>query len=299
MTLKSGEVFFSEQNNSFVIPESVSLFGLSVSFYGLLLVLAALVSIIVIGEVVRRKQQETEKSLTLITLIIVFALAGARIYYILFEWQAFIREPMAVFQFRSGGLSYFGALFGAWFAVKWYCRRTKTDFFQYADTLSVGAASAAPFVWVGCAFVREPLGRFYDGLFSVSVGAEYLTEEISGRYVDELLENSWYADDSVRYVRMHPVAVYGMILSILFFIILCMCVAKTKTDGGVFTVYLVMNATGVSVLEWFRADRAYLWGTEISVNYVVSAVIIVTIFSGKMRQLLKHRKEKRRMFIPQ
>ena len=34
MSLKSGEVYFSEQSGSFTIPESISLFGFSVSFFG-------------------------------------------------------------------------------------------------------------------------------------------------------------------------------------------------------------------------------------------------------------------------
>lgn len=299
MTLRSGDVYFSEQDSSFIIPESISLFGLSISFYGLFLILAALIGIILVGETVRRKKQDTEKSLTLLTIVIVSALVGARAFYVLFEWQSFVQNPITLFQFRSGGLSYFGGLFGAWFGVKWFCRRTKTDFLQYADTLCMGAASAAPFVWAGCAFVREPLGRFYDGLFSVRIEAEYLTGEHPGAYSDELLSNAWRNGDSVAYIRMHPVALYGIVLSIVLFVVLCICAVKIKTDGGVFTAYLLMNSVLIFVLEFFRADRVYIWGTDIPVNYVVSIVIVVTMLSGRIRYLLRKRKEKRKVFISQ
>ncbi len=298
MTLRSGEVYFSEQDSSFIIPESISLFGLSISFYGLFLVLAALIGLIFVKEAVRRKKQDTEKSLTLFTVVIIFALIGARLYYVLFDWQTFVQNPIAIFRFRSGGLSYFGGLFGAWSAVKWFCRRTKTDFFAYADTLSMGAACAAPFVWAGCAFVREPLGRFYDGLFSVRIKTEYLRES-TVQYAEELLSNAWDAGDTVTYMCMHPVAVYGIALSIVLFVVLCICAVKSKTDGTVFTAYLTMNAGVILVLEYFRADRAYIWGTEIPVNYVVAGVILATIAVGKVRQLLKKRKEKRKIFPAQ
>ena len=119
--------------------------------------------------------------------------------------------------------------------MKLFCRKTKTDFLQYTDTLCIGAASAAPFVWVGCAFVREPLGRFYDGLFSVRIEAEYLAGELPGVYFDELLAKAWSSGDAVTYIRMHPVAIYGIILSVVLFVTLCICAAKSKTDGGVFT----------------------------------------------------------------
>ena len=298
MTLRSGEVYFSEQDSSFIIPESISLFGLSISFYGLFLVLAALIGLIFVKEAVRRKKQDTEKCLTLFTMVIVFALIGARVHYVLFDWQTFVQNPVAIFRFRSGGLSYFGGLFGAWFAVRWFCRRTKTDFLAYADTLSMGAACAAPFVWAGCAFVREPLGRFYDGMFSVRIKTEYL-RETAIPYAEELLSNVWSEGDTVTYIRMHPVAVYGIAMSVVLFVALCICAVKSKTDGTVFTAYLTMNAVVILILEYFRADRAYIWGTEIPVNYVVAGVILATIVSGKVRQLLKKKKEKRKIFLTQ
>ncbi len=298
MTLRSGEVYFSEQSRVFYIPESISLFGFSISFYGLFLVLAALISLVLVKEVVRRKKQDLEKTLTLFTVVIIFSLIGARLCYVLFDLQTFIQNPVAIFRFRSGGLSYFGGLFGAWFAVKWFCRRMKTDFLAYADTLSVGAACAAPFVWAGCAFVREPLGRFYDGLFSIRIEAEYLREaEIS--YTEELMANTWSMGDAATYVRMHPVAVYGIVISLVLFIVLCICGVKSETNGSVFTAYLLMNAVMIIVLEYFRADRAYIWGTEIPVNYVVAGVLLVTIVCGKLRRLFKKRKEKGNVFIAQ
>lgn len=298
MTLRSGEIYFSEQNNSFIIPESISLFGLPISFYGLFLVIAALIGLLFVKEAVRRKKQDIEKSLTLFTLVIIFALIGARLHYVLFDWQNFIHNPIAIFRFRIGGLSYFGGLFSAWFAAKWFCRRTKTDFFVYADIFSMGAACAAPFIWAGCAFVREPLGRFYDGLFSIRIEAEYL-RETELPYVEELLSNAWSEGGAVAYIRMHPVAVYGIVMSAVLFVVLCVCAVKSQTDGTVFTAYLTMNAVMIFILEYFRADRACIWGTEIPVNYVVAGVVLVTVISGKVRQLVKKRKEKRKIFLTQ
>jgi len=265
MTLRSGEVSISEPNGNFVIPESFSIFGLSVSFYGLCLVLAALIGIVVISHLSKKKNLNEERNLTLITVTIVSALAGARIYYAIFEWQIFVEEPLTLLNLRSGGFSYFGALLGAWSAVKFYCKRKNADFNQSADTLSIGAAAAAPVVWLGCAFSREPLGRLYDGLFPVSVGKEY----------------------------MYPVAAYGIVLSILSFIVLCVCLYQRKQQGTAFTLYLILNAVMCLILEFFRADRSCIWGTEIPVNYVVAGVLLAVILYGRIRELYLEKKRKR------
>lgn len=275
MKLRTAEIYFSEQDSCFSIPESISLFGFSISFYGVCLLLAALVGIICVKEVARRKKQDAEICLTLMTVVIVSALIGARLHYVLTDWQAFIKSPISLVQFRSGGLSYYGGLFGAWFGVKMFCRKTKTTFSEYADTLSMGAACAAPFIWTGCAFVREPLGRLYDGLFSVRIETEGVLRE------------------------MHPVAIYGIVLSVVLFVLLCVCAVKGNANGSVFNAYLMMNAVLIAVLEAFRADSACVWGTEIPANYVISGVIVVTIWNGKLRQLIKKRREKRNVFITQ
>lgn len=273
MILRSGEVFFSEQSESFIIPESVSLFGFTISFYGVLLVVAALVGIIAVTEITRRRQQGTEFCLTLVTLTIVAALLGGRIYYVMFEWQKFVQEPLMLLNFRSGGLSYFGALFGAWFAVKGYCRKKNADFVQHADVLSFGAAAAAPFVWCGCAFVREPLGKTYDGLFSVRIGGEYASQTAGGAFVS-----------------VHPVAVYGVACGVLVFVALLAVLRKTKQSGAVFSAYLVLHAAEMLGLEFFRAESYKIWGTGIPVNIVVGGVILLTVIVGWVRQFSLNKK---------
>ena len=275
MKLRAAEIYFSEQGSCFSVPESISLFGFTVSFYGVCLLLAALAGIIGVKRVAKRQKQDTEICLTLMALVIVSALIGARLHYVLTDWQALVKSPVSLVQFRSGGLSYYGGLFGAWFAVKMFCRKTKTVFSEYADTLSVGAACAAPFIWAGCAFVREPLGRFYDGLFSVRIETEGVLRE------------------------MHPVAIYGIVLSSVLLLVLCVCAVKGNANGSVFNVYLMMNAVMIAALEVFRADSACVWGTEIPINYVISGVIAATILHGKLRQLIKKRREKRNVFISQ
>lgn len=296
MTLRSGEVYFSEQSSSFVLPETVSLFGFSISFYGLFLVAAALVGILVTVTVTRRRRQNVEWNITLLTIAIVCAVLGARLYYVLFEWERFMENPPALFNIRNGGLAYFGALFGAWFAVRWYSLKKNEDFFQSADILALGAATAAPFVWLGCFFVREPIGTFYDGVFAMEIDAEYLPEYMDSSRVTQLYTHTRSVREAA-YVSMHPIALYGAVLSVLCCIGLFVCLYRAKQKGTVFTLYLVMNSSVCILLEFFRADRYCVWGTKIPVNYIVAGVILFIVASGWGRRVWKNRKSKKIFFI--
>ncbi len=296
MTLRTGEVYISEQGEGFVIPEAISLFGFSISFYGLFLVLAALIGIIVITKEAHKRKQSVEWSLTLVTLVIVSALLGARVYYMMFQWEVFVADPLVFLDFRSGGLAYFGALFGAWCMVKWYCRRKNEPFAPNADMLCIGAAFAAPFIWTGCAFVREPLGRFYDGFFSVRISSEYLTEEIEEAEFFKMMSQADRMQDKF-FISMHPVAIYGVVSSLLVLIVLCFYKYRQKRDGELFVMYLWMNAAVFLVLEHFRADRYCIWGTKIPVNYVVSGVLLLMIAYGWGKQFFNWKKFKKRLFM--
>ncbi len=297
MTLRSGEVYFSGQREGVSIPESISLFGLSVSFYGLFLVIAAFVALFVIVREARRKQQNAEWYLTLLTVGIVAALVGARIYYVVFQWHLFMQEPLSLLNFRSGGLSYFGALFCTWFVLKWFCRKKNEDFLKSVDVLSMGAAAAAPFVWFGCMFVREPLGRFYEGWCAMRIGTEYLPEAVSRTYSETLASNLCTVNGTAC-VSTYPVALYGIVVSTVLFMILSFYKRKVKTDGSVFVLYLLATAGMMVLLEFFRADRCYIWGTEIPVNYVVGGVVILTVGAGYGRLFwLKRKKNMRHHFF--
>ena len=295
MTLKSGEVYFSGDNAGLVFPESVSVFGFSISFFGLFLVLAAVTGIFVSVKEAKRKKQNIERMLTLLTWVVVSAVVGARLYYVMFQWQSFLRNPLEVFYIRNGGLSYYGALFGVWFVAKWYCGRKEMDFLHCADTLSLGAAVAAPLVWLGCALGREPIGRFSQGVFSVKLDAAYIPEGMETEYAEQLLSRSSNLD-GISYVSVHPVALYGVALSLAVAIGLLVLNRKGKRCGAVFSVYLLSVSAAHFILECFRGDRCYIWGTQIPANCVVAVVISAAIATGWYRNRFATRKKEKKSY---
>lgn len=291
MTLETGTVYFFEQGMA-EIPEAVSLFGFPVSLYGICMALAAAAGVAAALWEARKRKLERELVLTMLWITILTALFGARVYYAVFQWHPFSGNPFLVFDFRSGGLAYFGALFGAFFAAKWYCRRKAVDFGKAADVLCAGAAAAAVPVWLGCAFMREPVGRFSEGIFSVRIGSEYLPREAESALVDELLSKTYKINDEIC-ISMHPVALYGVLSALLILLILWIANHFLKQDGGLFQLYLFLNAVSCFLLEYFRASRCRIWGTEIPINSLVSVVILLVLAAVKIRCRLGQRKRRR------
>lgn len=290
MTLETGTVYFFEQGEA-ELPEAVSLFGFPVSLYGICMVLAAVVGVLVSLREGRKRNQDKELTLTLLWITILSALVGARLYYAVFQWYPFSGNPFLVLNLRSGGFAYFGALFGAWPVVKWYCLRKSEDFDRAADVLCTGAAAAAVPVWLGCVFTREPAGRFYDGIFSIRIGTEYLPQEAD----NSLLRELWDKADKIEgrlYSSMHPVALYGLLAALLILAGVFIAKHVIKQSGNLFLWYLLFNSAACLVLEPFRASRCCIWGTEIPINMLVAAVLLLALLAAEIRYWLRQKNRK-------
>ena len=283
MTVKTVEVFFRKQEYSFRFPESISIFGFSVSFYGIFLVLAAVAGILVSYRETKKKKGNTEQLITLLTLVIVAGVIGARIYYVIFHWASFAEHPFGMFNLRSGGLSYLGALFGAWGAAGVYCYRKKVMFAEFKDSLGLGAAVAAPFVWIGCILIREPLGRYTESFLAESFSMEYLPQSTKNMDVTPLMK---VGRGSGTFVTTYPVPLFGLLLSIVFLVVLFLMKGRIKKKGSLFRLYLAMNCAGCIVLELFRLEQCRIWGTTLCANQTIAGVtlfglLVVSIGKGR------------------
>lgn len=290
MSLETGTVYVTEQNIPAVIPKGISIFGFTVSFFGICLVFAALAGLFVVTKEARRRKMDTEWFLAVVAVVLIFSVLGARCFYAVFCWSQFSEQPLQVLYLRKGGFAYFGALLAGIAALKLYCRKKETDFFQTADVVSLGAAAAAIPVWIGCIFSGEPIGRYSDGAFSMRFSTEYLSREKSTDGLTVLEEHLALVHDELC-VSCHPVALYGLLGAVL--VLLGTMVSKrfVKRTGALFWDYVLLTSCSILVTDMFRADRFLIWGTKLSVNSVVSIVFMVAAITRPIIMRIKETKK--------
>jgi phosphatidylglycerol:prolipoprotein diacylglycerol transferase len=96
-----------------------------------------------------------EDRATLMTAIIVGVLAGGRIgYLLLYDFAAFIENPLLLIRVDQGGMASHGGLFGVFLALVWFARRQKCRFLELGDI----AVTLAP---IGILFGR--IANFING----------------------------------------------------------------------------------------------------------------------------------------
>lgn len=232
--------------------------------YGLLIATAFLAGIWLAQREARRRGQDAERVADLSFSILVAALVGSRVYFILVNWSdyfgaralvstSFGRIPRLL-AFWEGGLVFYGGFIGAALTAWWYMRRHRMSFLAYADTL-------IPSVAFGHFLGR--LGCFSAGCCWGGVAHDHLAWAV--RFPPESLayqtfagrENpaSFLAPDRLSTLPLHPVQLYESFGELSLFLILVLLVRPRKAfHGQVLATWLLCYAVLRTVVELFRAD---------------------------------------------
>lgn len=272
------------------VGETVSFFGHEVTIYGIFLAVGMLLGLAVI--ILQAKRQNQDQNIYLDALIpgVIFGLICARAWYVAVHWKLFEEEPLqALWDLRTGGLSFVGGLLGGVIAAALFCKIRKVSFGRIADGISVGlVVSQMISVW-GNFFSREFIGQYTDSIFAMQIPADMVrSSELTGELQKHLVKI-----ENVSYVQVHPLFFYESLWCLVLLIVLLIYSRRKKFQGELFMRYLAGFALGNAGIEWLRTDRLCIPGTGIPVLVPVSLGIFV-IFGivATVRRILSKKRER-------
>ncbi|MBU1149140.1 prolipoprotein diacylglyceryl transferase, partial [Patescibacteria group bacterium] len=108
---------------------------LTIQVWGLLLSLAFATGIWLAYRELKRKNLPSKIILDLAIWLIISAIIGARLFYVLNEWGEFRNNLADIFKIWEGGMALYGGVAGGSLAVWFFLRRKKLDFLNYADAI--------------------------------------------------------------------------------------------------------------------------------------------------------------------
>jgi phosphatidylglycerol:prolipoprotein diacylglycerol transferase len=233
--------------------------------YGLLIATGFIVGIGLAQREARRRGQDPERIADLSFWILVAALVGSRVYFILVNWKDYfeagtflVQTPIGriprVLAIWEGGLVFYGGFIGASLAAWWYLRRHKMDFLAHADTLIPGLA-------IGHFFGR--LGCFSAGCCWGDVAhahlpwlAEFPPQSLAFQtFAGRPDPSAFLAPDRLHTLPLHPTQLYESFGELGLFLVLVLLVRPRKAfHGQVLATWLMLYAILRSVVESFRGD---------------------------------------------
>jgi phosphatidylglycerol:prolipoprotein diacylglycerol transferase len=161
-------------------------------------------------------------------------LLGGRIFAIINEYNAYLKDPLRAFVVWDGGFSVLGGAVGIGAVLYFATRGHHSTFLQWLDALVPATTFALVFDWLGAFFSGHAYGRPTDVLWSVTYDAM-----------------------NVRYaVPIHPVQLYFAFFYFLLTFILLVVRKKAKRVGTETLVGIISASVGTFFLESYRGDFA-------------------------------------------
>jgi phosphatidylglycerol:prolipoprotein diacylglycerol transferase len=203
--------------------------------YGLFVALGFLAALWLMGREARRRGLEPRHFQDLGFLVLIAALLGSRLFYVLVEWEYFVKHPWQVFEIWKGGLVFYGGFVCAALVMVWHVRARGVPLWVAADVV-------APALALGQALGR--LGCFFAGCcYGVECELPWAVTFTDERGLAQLG------------TPLHPTQLYSMLTNAAIFGILYFVVRpRQRFEGQLFGWYLILYPAARFAIEWFRAD---------------------------------------------
>lgn len=259
-----GEIRFPHLGLEFNVGKSFNVFGLEIAFYGIIIALGIIIAVAVCIYDVKKKGQSTDLYMDYALFGMLGAIVGARLYYVIFEWDYYGKHPAEIFNLRAGGLAIYGGIIGATLVLLLFCKIKKAKPLQMLDTIVIGLLIGQIVGRWGNFFNREAYGGFTDCLFAMQIPVNDASVVNSDMIVN--VNGSYY-------VQVHPTFLYESFFNLLLLIVIFIFRDKKKFEGENLCRYLCGYGLIRFFIEGMRTDQLQIKG--VAVSQVLSAVLFV------------------------
>lgn len=253
-------------------PVAFQIGSFEVRWYGILIAFGVIVAILLASYNCKRKDVDFDIILDGFFIAFPAAIIGARVYYVIFEFQNYKDNIIDIFNIRKGGLAIHGGLIGAFLAVYIYSRIKKLKMLKYLDI-------AAPSI-----ILAQAIGRWGNFMNSEAHGGEVSYEFISK--FPSFIEKGM----NIGGVYYHPTFLYESIWNLIVCIILLIILYKKRRnhDGIVIANYMILYSLGRVFIEGLRTDSLMIGNIRvaqlISITGIIAGTAII-LYIRKKREI--------------
>jgi phosphatidylglycerol:prolipoprotein diacylglycerol transferase len=176
----------------------------------------------------------------------VWAIVGARLLYVITEWQEF-SNPLDIVLLNKGGLVAYGGMIGG-FLASWYgCRKRKIHLLRWADVSAPSVVLGTAITRVGCLLYGCDYGRRTDLPWAIRFpkGSPAFQDHAAHFGLDL---------NALRSLPVHPTQIYESLATFAVFGLLMYLRRVRKFSGEVFVGWVMGYGVARPIIEIYRGD---------------------------------------------
>ena len=247
---------------------AITIGNLPIYWYGVIIASGLMLAVLYAACTAKRYNVDSNKLFNCVLVGIVTGIIGARLYFCLFQWDYYSKNPIEILYINNGGLAIYGGIIGALLGGLTVAKIQKMKFLPILDITMMGF------------LIGQGIGRW----------GNFMNQEAFGSPTNL----QWgMVSENTGGVPVHPCFLYESLWCLLGFVLLHFYGKyKQKYAGQIFYFYLVWYGFERTIVEGLRTDSLYLpfqvLGMDIRVSQLLSLAIFIT---GIILLIINRKKE--------
>lgn len=239
-------------------PIIFSIGNFELRWYSVMLLIAFIAGSFIIKKETKRYDIDKDFIFNMIFWALIFGILGARLYYVIFDWEYFSSNLNEIWKIWNGGLAIHGGILAGLLTVIIYTKKYKLRLVRYLDFLVPGL------------IIGQSIGRWGNFFNSEAHGLATSLEHLKNLHIPEFIINGM----KINGVYYHPTFLYESLWCLIgFIIILFIRRLRYIKVGQITSFYLVWYGTGRFFVESLRTDSLMFFGLKQA--QIVSVVMII------------------------
>lgn len=270
------------------VIDGFSIGSFKIQFYGVVIAIGFILAYMMMSKEAKRTGQDPELYLDFMLWLVIPAILGARIYYVLFSLGDYVKEGQSVketilkmLNIRGGGLAIYGGVIAGIITLLIFAKRRNVRTMLMLDTCTMGLLIGQILGRWGNFFNRECFGGYTDSLLAMALpvewfgGKNYLLNKVSTGVITQDMIDNVLMIDGREFVQVHPTFLYESVWNLILLLVIFMYRRYKKFDGEMFAMYIWGYGLGRVWIEGLRTDSLMIPGAGFKVSQLVAAICVV------------------------
>ena len=243
-------------------PVAFKLGNLSVKWYGIIMAVAIILAVSMAIFEGRKRQIESDDFMDLLLWAVPLGYVGARIYYVIFEWNYYSQHLDEIIAIWNGGIAIYGGLLAGLAVLLVFCYKRMLPPFLMLDIITPGVMAA------------QILGRWGNFINQEAHGGPTTLAFLQSLHLPDFIINQM----KIGGIYYQPTFLYESFFNLIGLLIILLLRHKKHLfkQGEIFMLYLAWYSVVRFFVEGMRTDSLYLWGS-IRVSQMLSVILLIVV----------------------
>ena len=240
----------------------VTIGPITIYWYSFLVLVAVLIGYEIAIYYSKKLNYHTNDITDMALFLLIWSIIGARLYYVIFNYEVFQNDFLSIFQIWRGGLAIYGGIIGGTLYILYYCIKKKMSFIKVLDILSLSL------------LLGQAIGRWGNFFNKEAYGGITTYEALKGMFIPEFIIDGMKIEGLYR----QPTFLYESLWCLIGVVILYSIRKKAfNQDGKQISFYLMWYGLGRFFIEGLRSDSLYVGSLKVSqmVSLIIFAIGLI------------------------